>query len=67
MSINVPQKKRGRPATGVTPRVALRLDQEMTDAIEAYRAGKQPPLNQSEAIRSILREWLASNGFLKTS
>jgi Arc/MetJ-type ribon-helix-helix transcriptional regulator len=43
------------------------FDQEMLDALDAYRASVKPIPNQSEAIRSILREWLASNGFLKTS
>lgn len=64
-SISVKQKKRGRPATGKTPITGVRLDEDMTSAIEAFRAGEDPQINQSEAIRRILRDWLIGHGYLK--
>ncbi|WP_353851134.1 hypothetical protein [Shinella sp.] len=39
----------------------------MLDALDEYRARQKPIPNQSEAIRSILRQWLKDNGFLKSS
>lgn len=40
------------------------FDQETIDAIEAYRRDQTPIPNQSEAIRSILRDWLQDKGYL---
>ncbi|MDQ0305339.1 CopG family ribbon-helix-helix protein [Ancylobacter polymorphus] len=62
MSISVPQKKRGRPSTGVTPRVGVRLTPDVTAAVDAY-AG-QEGYDRSEAIRFILRDWLIGHGLL---
>lgn len=64
-SINVKQKKRGRPATGKTPITGVRLDDDTTSAIESFRASKVPEITQSEAIRRILRDWLVGHGYLK--
>lgn len=43
------------------------FDQEMLDAVEAYRREQTPIPNQSEAIRAILADWLQSNGYLRSS
>jgi len=64
-TINVKHKKRGRPATGKTPIIGVRIEPDIIEAVEQYRLGKDPEINQSEAIRRILREWLAKNGYLK--
>lgn len=63
--LNVPPKKRGRPATGKNPRVGIRIEQELIDAIAAFQEANDPPIdNQSEAIRRILRDWLIGHGYL---
>lgn len=42
------------------------LNQETLDAIAAFQADNEPPIeNQSEAIRTILRDWLIGHGYLK--
>lgn len=64
-TINVPQKKRGRPATGKNPRVGIRIEPELIEAVERYRLGQNPETNQSEAMRRILRDWLIEHGYLK--
>ena len=65
MSINVPQKKRGRPATGANPRVGVRMEPETIQAIEQACADQEDKPNQSEMIRRILGDWLIGNGYLK--
>lgn len=63
-SISVPQKKRGRPATGETPRVGVRLPDEITAAIDTFAADQQPPLTRSEAVRTLVTEQLTTLGLL---
>lgn len=55
---------RGRPAEFPIKKLVA-MDQETLDAIEAFRASVQPPINQSEAFRKILRDWLIGHGYLK--
>lgn len=63
-SIPVSQKKRGRPKTGETPRVGVRMDQELVEAIEAVQRDRNYVPSLSGTIRSILREWLRQHGYL---
>lgn len=64
-SISVPQKKRGRPATGLTPRVGVRLPDDIRKALEAYAADlSSGEPNVSEAMRHILAEALRDKGYL---
>lgn len=65
-SIPVSQKKRGRPATGETPRIGVRMDPELIRAVERFRAEHLPPIeSQSDAIRRLLRDHLTGLGYLK--
>jgi len=66
MSIkNVTQKRRGRPATGQQPHVSVRMEPELTNAVDNWLRTLSPEeLSRSEAIRRILREWLSDKGYL---
>ena len=65
-SISVSQKKRGRPATGLTPRVGVRLPDDIRVALEAYAAANSVnETNVSEAIRELLTEALREKGYLR--
>ncbi len=55
-SIAVIQKKRGRPATGVDPLVALRIPKEAIAEIDAW--AKANDTNRSEAIRRLVERGL---------
>jgi hypothetical protein len=64
-SISVPPKKRGRPATGRTPRVGVRLPDDIRKALEAYAGDLSPgEPNVSEAMRELLTEALRDKGYL---
>ena len=66
MSIPDTQKKRGRPATGVTPHQGVRMSEGLLAGIEAWRdAQPDPKPSRAEAIRRILTEHLRARGFLK--
>jgi metal-responsive CopG/Arc/MetJ family transcriptional regulator len=52
MSIPVSQKKRGRPATGETPRVGVRLAPETIGRVDAFAASEG--IDRSEAIRRLV-------------
>ncbi|MVA47305.1 hypothetical protein GOZ83_19810 [Agrobacterium vitis] len=54
---------RGRPAEFPIKKL-IALNQEILDGVEAFRESDGAGLNQSEAIRHILQQWLASNGYL---
>lgn len=41
------------------------FDQEVIDAIEAWRREQSPIPSEAEAIRFILRDWLISHGLLE--
>lgn len=55
-TINVTPKKRGRPATGKQPHVSVRMEPELTSAIDDFVATQSDNPSRSEAIRRILRE-----------
>lgn len=54
----VTKRKRGRPATGRTPMVGLRLSPGITSQIDAF-ASKKGYETRSEAIRHLLERALA--------
>jgi hypothetical protein len=65
MSISDGQKKRGRPATGQTPKAALRLPSDIRDGLKRWiDAQPDPKPNRSDAIRHILSDWLQERGYL---
>ena len=65
MSINpVARKKRGRPATGETPHVSIRLSEPVLAAVDRW-ADKNGAENRSEAIRRILTDYLKRRGLLQ--
>lgn len=55
-SIKVIPKKRGRPATGKDPLVALRLPAATIKALDAWRDAKD--MSRSEAIRGMIEKGL---------
>lgn len=66
MSIPDTQKRRGRPATGVTPHQGIRMPSELLAAIEEWRQDQPDPQPaRAEAIRRILSEHLKAKGYLK--
>ena len=57
-SIRVIQKKRGRPATGHDPVVAIRLSPELIARVDGWAAAQQPPVSRSEAVRTLIEKAL---------
>jgi hypothetical protein len=64
MSINTDKKKRGRPATGQDPLMALRMPKHMTEALMAWAAQQPDKPGKSEALRRIVFHFLQRRGFL---
>lgn len=62
MSISVKPKKRGRPATGRDPLVAVRMPPDLTAAIDAFAEEQQPPASRSEAVRALVSRQLIAMG-----
>jgi hypothetical protein len=58
-TIRVRQKKRGRPKTGITPMVSLRLSSEAQKAVEAWARRQPDKPTMSEAIRRLVERGLA--------
>jgi metal-responsive CopG/Arc/MetJ family transcriptional regulator len=58
-SINAKQKKRGRPATGKTPMIGLRLSPEVAAAVDAW-AAKHGLGSRSAAIRQMIDQAIAA-------
>jgi hypothetical protein len=54
------QKKRGRPATGITPMVGVRLEQDFRGEIETWAGGQEDEPRLAEAIRRLIRLGLDS-------
>lgn len=52
MPITVSQKKRGRPATGVTPRVGVRFPEATLRRVDGYADAQG--VDRSEAIRRLV-------------
>ncbi|WP_363316290.1 CopG family transcriptional regulator [Chelatococcus sp.] len=63
MSINVVQKKRGRPKTGQDPVSAIRLSPELRAAIDKACSAEADNPSRSEMIRRIVSDWLQKNGY----
>ena len=59
-SISDTQKKRGRPATGITPPFNIRLSAEIRDRIDTWIV-KQPDysMTRAEAVRRLIEKGLA--------
>jgi hypothetical protein len=53
----IPKKKRGRPATGRDPLIALRVPAETIAEIDKWGGGR---LSRSEAIRTLIEIGLSS-------
>ena len=53
----IPKKGRGRPATGRDPVMAIRLPNELREAIDKWAARRD--LSRSEAIRLLIEVGLA--------
>ena len=62
-SIIVKQKKRGRPVTGVTPFVGIRLSEEILNGLDKI-VNVDKASSRTEAIRQILTDYLKRRGFL---
>ncbi|MGV2135134.1 hypothetical protein ACQZ4O_16140 [Agrobacterium vitis] len=57
---------RGRPAEFPIKKL-IALNQEILDGVEAFRDDGGTGLNQSEAIRHILYDWLVGHGYVCAS
>lgn len=67
-TLNVKQKKRGRPATGKSPIVGVRVTPYLNKALEQVLLDPEFPVtNMSEAVRYILLDWLLTNKFMVPS
>ena len=64
LSITAIQKKRGRPATGVTPQVNVRLPSDLSDGLDKALTDLRAA-NRSEGLRAILYDWLVAHGYLE--
>lgn len=61
--LNASIKSRGRPATGKGQTIGVRMHDDLLAPIDAY-AAKIGENSRPEAIRRILKEWLAEKGYL---
>jgi hypothetical protein len=59
-SISAKQKKRGRPATGITPMIGIRLSADKRKAVEAWAKTALHKPSLSEAVRRLVELGLAS-------
>jgi hypothetical protein len=59
-SISDKQKRRGRPATGITPMIGIRLSPDKRKAVEAWAKTALDKPSLSEAVRRLLELGLAS-------
>jgi Ribbon-helix-helix protein, copG family len=62
-SINVEQKRRGRPATGTDPLIGVRLPPDMIKALDAW--AKAQGLTRSAALRTMIEQALAAEPKVK--
>jgi hypothetical protein len=58
MSISVSHKKRGRPATGETPQIGVRLSGFLLAGVERF--AEHENIGRSEAVRQLLEIGLAA-------
>lgn len=64
LSITAIQKRRGRPPTGITPQVNVRLPADISAALD--RAVKELEAEtRSDGLRIILADWLTGHGYLE--
>ena len=63
MPLSIVPKKRGRPATGRDPVVAVRLPADLVVAVERATVARKIP--RSQVIRDALAEYLKAKGYLK--
>jgi hypothetical protein len=54
------KKKRGRPATGRDPLIALRMPPEERQAVETWNAKQPDKLSLSKAVRALVKHGLAA-------
>jgi metal-responsive CopG/Arc/MetJ family transcriptional regulator len=47
-------KKRGRPATGTSPTIGVRVPDELTEKIDNWRSEQRPIPSRPEAIRQLV-------------
>lgn len=64
MSIADTHKKRGRPATGVTPHQGIRIPADLLSALQSCQDDHPDVPSRAEMIRHILRDWLIGHGYL---
>ena len=64
-AITVLQKRRGRPATGKTPMIALRAPDEFRDTVERWAAKQSDKPTLLEAIRRLVELGLKAKGASK--
>jgi hypothetical protein len=60
-SISAKQKKRGRPPTGITPMVGVRLSSEVRQAVETWAKDQSDQPSLSEAIRRLVELGLSGH------
>ncbi|XNY09528.1 ribbon-helix-helix domain-containing protein [Sinorhizobium meliloti] len=61
----VPKKKRGPAPTGKGTQIQVRLHDDLLAPLDAFVADREEKPSRAEAIRTIIREWLISNGYLR--
>jgi hypothetical protein len=59
-TVSAKQKRRGRPATGITPMVGVRVSAELRRQIEAWARRQTGEPTLSEAIRRLVELGLAA-------
>src|SRR5260370_21724093 len=59
-SISAKQKRRGRPATGITPMIGIRLARDKRRAVETWAKTQLDKPSLSEAVRRLVELGLAS-------
>jgi hypothetical protein len=63
MTASIPgtQKKRGRPATGITPPFNIRLSSQFRERIDVWISEQsEPSMTRAEAVRRLVEKALAS-------
>lgn len=61
----VEQKRRGRPpGSAFADPMPMRLTVEQLAAVDAWRRAQADPPSRSEALRHIVGDWLARQGYL---
>ncbi|RVG50584.1 ribbon-helix-helix protein, CopG family [Sinorhizobium meliloti] len=61
----VPKKKRGPAPTGKGTQIQVRLHDDLLAPLDAFVADQEGKPSRAEAIRTIIRDWLISNGYIR--